>query len=75
MASPTRKEQVKYGNEEERKRRLEIKKAIENLWKWRKKRKTNYEEGIDTRKREEREKMEGELEENIEKIDKIIERE
>ena len=30
------KERAKYQNEEERKRRLEIKEAKENLWKWKK---------------------------------------
>ena len=36
--------------------------------------KTNNEEGSDARRMEERLKIEGEIEENIEKLDKIIER-
>ena len=65
--------QKKKGRSTEmKKRRLEIKEAKENLW--RKKQKPNKEEGSDARSMKDRRKTEGDLEENIEKLDKIIAR-
>ena len=63
--------QKRKKGKKERKRRLEIKEAKENPWKWKKKKKTDHIEGFDARSMEERKKMEGDLEENIEKIDNM----
>ena len=63
-------QRLKYSKKEEKKRRLKIKEVRKNLWKWRGK---NTEDGNYQRRRKERKKLEGELEDDIETIDEIIE--